>query len=304
MKTSNTIKTFKRLALTLFSLTLGGAASVQAATWQATYEQAIWQASEPSPLNCQLTHAIPNFGLAIFNHRAGEDVKLSIKPFRQAFNEGPVRLVALAPQWQPGLNTQQLGSYTYNADQQTLELNTQITQEFLTSLYEGLMPSMLQEAKASTTANLKKASLTPVNFHQAFAQFQVCQASLLPENYDQLKNRTIYFALGGNSLSAADKRLLDRLVHYSFADDEVIQINLDGHSDSLGTRRDNRQLSSQRANVVTDYLISRGVSEDKIQTQYHGQRYPIASNATPAGRSKNRRVEIKLVKKREIDPLY
>lgn len=295
---------FKFFLFAAFTLCLGATSTQAATSWQANYEQAVWQASEPSPLNCQLTHAIPNFGLAIFNHRAGEDIQLSIKPFRQAFNEGRVRLVALAPQWQPGVNTQQLGSSVYNADQQTLELNTKLTQEILTSLYNGLMPSMLQETTNRQGGGLKKASMTPVNFHQAFAQFQVCQASLLPENFDQLKNRTIYFALGGNNLSTDDKRLLDRIVHYTFADDEVVQITLDGHSDSLGTRRDNRQLSSQRADAVTDYLIARGLPANKIQTQYHGQRYPIASNATPAGRSKNRRVEIKLVKKRQLDPLY
>lgn len=271
-----------------------------AAHWQADYNQATWQASEPSKLSCQLSHAIPNFGLAEFNHEAGDDIKLSIKPFRNAFAQGSVDLVALAPQWQPGLNTQNLGDYKFSSDEQTLTFDSQTSRRFLASLYEGLMPSMLQETSYTTN----QASLTPVNFHQAYAKFQTCQASLLPINYNQIKFVTINFALGGYALNEADKKLLDRLVHYTFADDEIIKITLDGHADSLGTRRDNRQLSSQRANAVTDYLIARGMPEDKIQTQYHGQRYPIASNANAEGRSKNRRVEIELVKKRDIDPLY
>lgn len=294
----------KQLTQILLAASLAAAPLAWSANWEAGITQSTWQASEPSSLNCQLTHVIPNFGMAIFNHRSGDQVKLSIKPFRQAFDNGKVELVALAPQWQPGLATQSLGSYTYRQAEQNLNFSPQTTEQILASLYKGLMPSMLQEPAVDSKKNLKKASLTPVNFHQAFAEFQTCQAQLLPTNYEQIKKQNIYFVSGGANLSDKDKQLLDKIVHYVFADDEVVKITLDGHSDALGTRKDNRQLSSQRADAVTDYLIARGVPEDKIQTQYHGQRYPIASNATVAGRGKNRRVEIELVKRLDIDPLY
>ncbi|COX62368.1 outer membrane protein OmpA [Mycobacterium tuberculosis] len=51
-------------------------------------------------------------------------------------------------------------------------------------------------------------------------------------------------------------------------------------------------MSAQRAKIVADYLVARGVAGDHIATVGLGSVNPIASNATPEGRAKNRRVEI------------
>jgi outer membrane protein OmpA-like peptidoglycan-associated protein len=53
-------------------------------------------------------------------------------------------------------------------------------------------------------------------------------------------------------------------------------------------------LSKRRADSVARYLISRGVSSARIQTQGMGESHPIADNATAEGRALNRRVEIKI----------
>jgi outer membrane protein OmpA-like peptidoglycan-associated protein len=60
----------------------------------------------------------------------------------------------------------------------------------------------------------------------------------------------------------------------------------------LGNRYDNRRLSERRAYRVTDYLVNAGIDAAMILTRYHGERYPIASNDTAAGRAKNRRVTL------------
>jgi len=69
-----------------------------------------------------------------------------------------------------------------------------------------------------------------------------------------------------------------------------------GHTDTDPIKKskwkDNWELSAQRALTVTRYLIQRGISEDKIRAVGCGESQPIASNATAAGKTKNRRVEI------------
>jgi outer membrane protein OmpA-like peptidoglycan-associated protein len=71
-------------------------------------------------------------------------------------------------------------------------------------------------------------------------------------------------------------------------------IDVSGHTDSIGSDAVNQRLSEQRAQAVADYLGYQGVSRARVATRGYGKSFPIASNATDAGRAQNRRVEIKL----------
>lgn len=72
-------------------------------------------------------------------------------------------------------------------------------------------------------------------------------------------------------------------------------IDVYGHTDSTGGDAINVPLSQNRAKSVADYLTMRGVASARIGTQGFGASQPLASNDTPDGRQKNRRVEIKIV---------
>ena len=65
-----------------------------------------------------------------------------------------------------------------------------------------------------------------------------------------------------------------------------------GHTDSTGSDAINNPLSIDRADAARDYLVGRGVARARIMTDGRGSREPVADNATPQGRNKNRRVEI------------
>lgn len=85
---------------------------------------------------------------------------------------------------------------------------------------------------------------------------------------------------------------LDKLAQTVIADDYVLSLR--GHADSIGNYVANWKLSDKRALEVKDYLVSKGVKEERIVTSPYGSTIPIATNTTPEGRQKNRRVEIKL----------
>jgi len=72
-------------------------------------------------------------------------------------------------------------------------------------------------------------------------------------------------------------------------------IDVYGHTDSTGSDAYNQTLSENRARVVADYLVSRGVNQARIRSTGFGKTQPVASNDTPEGRAANRRVEIKIV---------
>lgn len=73
---------------------------------------------------------------------------------------------------------------------------------------------------------------------------------------------------------------------------ENYTLSIRGHADSVGQYKYNWVLSDKRALNVKNYLLSKGVKEDKIVTTPFGSTVPIASNKTAAGRQHNRRVEI------------
>ncbi|MDR2872489.1 MAG: OmpA family protein [Xanthomonadaceae bacterium] len=76
-------------------------------------------------------------------------------------------------------------------------------------------------------------------------------------------------------------------------DQTVVEVA--GHTDNIGTAAVNQRLSEQRAQTVTQYLVTKGLEPQRFITVGGGKNYPIASNDTEAGRARNRRVEITLV---------
>jgi len=73
------------------------------------------------------------------------------------------------------------------------------------------------------------------------------------------------------------------------------KIEVQGHTDNVGSDANNLSLSQLRAQSVTSYLTGHGVDSSRIKSVGYGESMPSASNDTPAGREANRRVEIKII---------
>jgi outer membrane protein OmpA-like peptidoglycan-associated protein len=73
-----------------------------------------------------------------------------------------------------------------------------------------------------------------------------------------------------------------------------LHLQIEGHTDSVGTDEYNQGLSEKRAGAVRDYLVQQGIAADSIEARGLGKTQPIASNDTPEGRQQNRRVELVL----------
>lgn len=71
-----------------------------------------------------------------------------------------------------------------------------------------------------------------------------------------------------------------------------LTVQIEGHTDSVGSDEFNQKLSEQRADAVRDFLASQGVPASSMTAKGFGKTDPIASNDTPEGRQKNRRVEL------------
>ena len=100
----------------------------------------------------------------------------------------------------------------------------------------------------------------------------------------------IYFATGSARLEDASFPLLDQVA------DIVnrcpgLNIQISGHTDNVGSRAYNQQLSERRASSVVEYLQSKGVGLGRMSAVGMGEDKPIAANDTSEGRLKNRRIE-------------
>jgi outer membrane protein OmpA-like peptidoglycan-associated protein len=73
-----------------------------------------------------------------------------------------------------------------------------------------------------------------------------------------------------------------------------LHLQVEGHTDSVGSDEYNQQLSERRADAVRDYIVQQGISAQSIEAKGFGKTDPIASNETTEGRQQNRRVELVL----------
>jgi outer membrane protein OmpA-like peptidoglycan-associated protein len=75
-----------------------------------------------------------------------------------------------------------------------------------------------------------------------------------------------------------------------------ISVEIAGYTDNVGSESSNQKLSEKRANAVRDWLVREGVNPERITAVGYGESNPIASNDTPEGKQKNRRIEFKRIK--------
>jgi len=75
-------------------------------------------------------------------------------------------------------------------------------------------------------------------------------------------------------------------------DNPSVAVEIQGHTDDIGTASYNKKLSKQRADSVMNYLVNMGIDKKRLSTKGYGFTRPIASNLTKRGRAMNRRVEL------------
>lgn len=101
-----------------------------------------------------------------------------------------------------------------------------------------------------------------------------------------------FFSLGTSTVNPASYSILNEIISL-LGNYPQYKINVEGYTDSLGSDDKNIALSISRAKDVANYLISNGISKERIVTIYgYGSKNPVASNLTESGRLYNRRVEI------------
>ncbi len=101
----------------------------------------------------------------------------------------------------------------------------------------------------------------------------------------------VLFATDSAELTPQGRSLLDRLAPCWRGG----RFEVEGHTDASGSDAVNQPLSERRAIAVRDHLVARGIESYALTARGYGSSRPVADNATPEGRARNRRVEFRRV---------
>lgn len=142
------------------------------------------------------------------------------------------------------------------------------------SIYEKFEPDTTQKFQ-EIERNFK---LLPIDIGTTVRlnniQFEFAKATLLPESFEDL----------------------DRLVEL-MNDASTLVIEIAGHTDDIGSDADNLKLSQKRSESVREYILSKGITADRVEAKGYGESKPLVANKTEKDRAINRRVEFRVLRK-------
>lgn len=106
----------------------------------------------------------------------------------------------------------------------------------------------------------------------------------------------IKYATSSAEITKSSEYILDELISF-LKENPTVRIEVQGHTDNVGSLEDNMALSNDRAFTVRTYIESHGIAGGRLASKGYGPTEPLASNDTQAGRAQNRRTQFVILKK-------
>ena len=142
---------------------------------------------------------------------------------------------------------------------------------------------VLQAARDDAAKRKAEAESAPISAEACETRFSVISTT-----------GAIYFKTGSAELDKQSAPLLQSVADIANRCPGV-KIQVTGHTDSMGGKEANRQLSEQRARAVVGFLSQQGVAAARVEAAGYGDARPIVPNDSEANRAKNRRIEFKVL---------
>lgn len=164
-----------------------------------------------------------------------------------------------------------------------------------------LLEARTEEAQRARSEAAQRAA--EAEQARATAQSAVEEAAQLRQEFADLQTKQtdrgtvvmlggdVLFDTGKSTLKPGATESLERIAAFLKREPDV-RVMIEGHTDSTGGDELNRRLSEARADAVKDALADLDVPSQQLNARGRGSAYPVATNATPAGRQQNRRVEV------------
>ncbi len=117
---------------------------------------------------------------------------------------------------------------------------------------------------------------------------------LVPSS-ETIRLNHLIFAQGKAEIEAESFQELDEIA-VMMQENPKIVIQLEGHTDNVGSPEANVKLSQERVEAVKKYLVTKGISKSRVKTKAFGGAQPLRNEMTPEARALNRRVEMRILK--------
>lgn len=263
--------------------------------YQAPLDSVRWEASSEK-LHCSLKHDIPLYGQAIFAQSAGENLGFTMKVKRKATRDKDrAHLRAMPPEWKHQISVVDLGNIPVVKGGVPFQLGEDLSRRMLAELQKGMFPTFSYRDWADARDQVTVA-LPGINIKPALDEFISCLSKLPVYTFADFENSLLHFDFGKYTLTEKGRTRLDAVARYLKSDPEVKRIEVYGHTDNIGRKRNNDKLGQRRSEAVKQYLMSKGIPAEKFLLKSYGERKPKTSNSTDAGRATNRRVVVILAK--------
>jgi outer membrane protein OmpA-like peptidoglycan-associated protein len=130
-----------------------------------------------------------------------------------------------------------------------------------------------------------KTSRDPYNKDVAMKPIKIGESVVL---------NNIFFEFDKYDLKKESRAEMGKLISF-LSKNPKMKIEISGHTDNIGSKGYNQQLSEKRANAVLEYLAANGIASTRLQSKGFGDLKPIADNSTEQGRTLNRRTEFSII---------
>lgn len=263
--------------------------------YQAPIDQVVWRTASEK-LRCALSHDIPLYGRAIFSQSAGELLAFSMTVRQPAMRKHDrAHLRSLPPEWKHQVHVLDLGEVDVYRGNIPFQLRGKLPRRMLAELGKNMFPTFSYRDWEDAQDKVS-VSLPGINISEALDTFSQCLAKLPLYKFSDYQKNLLHFDFGKDELTKAARKQLDKIVEYLQSDPTIKRIEVAGHTDNIGRKRNNDKLGERRGKAVRRYLSTKGISEKIFVIKSYGERKPVKPNRTPEGREENRRVLVKLVK--------
>ncbi|MEO6049566.1 MAG: OmpA family protein [Candidatus Kapaibacterium sp.] len=163
--------------------------------------------------------------------------------------------------------------------------------DILSKMYPELMPTYPAYAKVVDKSFL----LSVISNHPELLAGEALKQAYAPEMTKQVSSKSyqVQFETGSNVLKPESYPVLDEIMKSAIVA-EGLKVGVYGHTDNVGAEAANQKLAESRSLAVKQYLVKKGLPENRIESKGFGSTQPVADNKTDAGRAQNRRVQIAL----------
>lgn len=242
------------------------------------------------------------------NYEKAEMDSLIVTKAPVALKEAEESLDKSKQLWQEGADEELVSHYAYISKQkvaiarETAELNA--AQDEVDRAESQRQKVLIQARKAEALAAERRAeeALSQAKKERQEAEQARKRAEELAQRVNELEaqqtERGLVLTLGDvlfdfdkASLKPGGERAAGNLAQF-LNEYPKRNVMIEGFTDTIGPADYNRQLSRRRANAVKQALLNKGIQSSRIRIRGYGEKYPVASNSTEAGRQQNRRVEV------------